>query len=114
MSVDTHHDDSQSFGSSPNYNTAHYTTLGPMSTSDEMPPLVSSREDEEGGEVNPRTKHSDAGSEGSEEKPLRVALKIKVEQVIHPCVDCGRLTEWFCDWRRRRAVFRPRDGDQGR
>ena len=24
--------------------------------------------------------------------------KIKAEQLIHPCVDCGQLTEWFCDW----------------
>ena len=64
--------DSQSFGSSPNYNTAHYTTLSPMSSSGEMPTLVSSSEDEEGGGVKPRTKPSDSGCEGSAEQPLLV------------------------------------------
>ena len=70
MSGDTHHVDSQSFGSSPNYDTAYYTTPGPMSSSDEMPALLSSSEDEEGGEVKPDSESSDSGSEGSNDRLL--------------------------------------------
>ena len=64
-SSDTRHVDSQQFGSSPNYNIAHYTSFCPMSSSDEMPALVSSSEDEEGGEVKPDSESSDSGFEGS-------------------------------------------------